>query len=45
MIALRRDKCAGSWTAEKERKEGTLLGYTGHQNDIWAAQGFSIRKG
>jgi len=35
MICLRSDMSA--WKSEHERREGTLLGYTEKQNDIWAA--------
>lgn len=35
MISLRRDM--SEWTDEHERREGTLLGYTEKQNDLWIA--------
>jgi len=41
MINLRSNMSA--WTAEQERKEGTLLGYTDEQNDIWIASNYMKR--
>ena len=36
MIDLRCRAIPKSWTAEHERLEGVLLGYTDAQNDVWA---------
>ena len=38
MIDLRRRLCA--WTADDERTEGSLLGYSDWQNDLWLAKRF-----
>jgi hypothetical protein len=38
MIALRSN---ANWTAEHERREGTLLGYTDAQNEIWIAKRYA----
>ena len=35
MIELNKDLTSGGWTAEHERRQGTLLGYEEWQNDIW----------
>lgn len=38
MLELRSHiRATKTWTAEHERKEGALLGYTSAQNDIWIA--------
>jgi hypothetical protein len=39
MINLRHHLHCGtsSWTAEHERKEGSLLGYSDEENDVWIA--------
>jgi hypothetical protein len=41
MISLRSNVSA--WSAEHERKEGMLLGYTEKQNDIWIASNYAKR--
>jgi hypothetical protein len=41
MLELREQMGMGAWTAEHERAEGELLGYTGWQNDIWISRRFS----
>lgn len=38
MIDLKRTLVLGGWTAEHERREGTLLGYEDWQNEIWLAR-------
>jgi len=41
MIRLRHGM--SDWTAEQERREGTLLGYSAQQNDAWIASKSSTR--
>ena len=40
MIELRQHRGA-TWSAERERTEGELLGYTDWQNDIWISRNFA----
>jgi hypothetical protein len=41
MLELRQKMGTGAWSADHERAEGKLLGYTDWQNDIWINRRFS----